>query len=117
MPKHQHIPISGAKTEMKIDDLNQKSAVAHLASGRADKPESAEVHGDASAKLHAGSDKVELSSYMPVVPASKSLQDQQSLRVNRVEEVKSQIASGTYQVSSHDVAEKMLSKIVLGSSN
>jgi negative regulator of flagellin synthesis FlgM len=92
---------------MKIDELNQKSAVAYLV-GRTDKSEPADVHGEAVAKQHAGADKVELSSYIPV--ASKS---QQGLRVNRVEEVKAQIASGTYQVSSRAVAEKMVSRLVM----
>ena len=92
---------------MKIDDLNQKSAVAYLV-GRKDKSEPADVHGEAVAKPHGGTDKVDLSSYIPV--ASKN---QQGLRVSRVEEVKSQMAAGTYQVSSRAVAEKMLSKLVM----
>jgi negative regulator of flagellin synthesis FlgM len=95
---------------MKIDELNQKQAVAYLVGGRADKTESAEAHGESVAKPQAGADKVELSSYMPVVPASKS---QQGLRANRVEEVKAQLASGSYNISSRAVAEKMLSKLVV----
>jgi negative regulator of flagellin synthesis FlgM len=91
---------------MKIDELNQKSAVAYLV-GRTDKTEPADAHGDAAAKQHAGADKVELSSYIPV--ATKS---QQGLRSSRIDELKAQVASGTYQVSSRAVAEKMLSKLV-----
>jgi negative regulator of flagellin synthesis FlgM len=99
---------------MKIDELNQKNAVAYLASARADKSEPSEIHADAVAKQQGSADKVELSSYMPVVPASKS---QQGMRVNRVEEVKAQLASGNYQVSSRAVAEKMLSRLAAGASN
>jgi negative regulator of flagellin synthesis FlgM len=105
---------SRSKIRMKIDELNQNSAVAYLAASRVDKVETSEPHGEIAAKQSAGSDKVELSSYMPVVPASKR---EQGLRANRVEEVKAQIASGSYQVSGRAVAEKMLSKLVLSSSN
>jgi len=94
---------------MKVDELNQKPTVAYLVGGRTDKTEAADSHGEAVAKQHPGAaDKVELSSYMPV--ATKS---QQGLRVDRVEEIKAQVASGSYQVSSRAVAEKMLSKLVL----
>jgi negative regulator of flagellin synthesis FlgM len=99
---------------MKIDDLNQNKAVAYLVGGRNDKPETVDAHSEAVAKQHVGADKVELSSYMPVAPASQSRQD---LRANRVEEVKAQIAGGTYQVPGRAVAEKMLSKLVMTSSN
>ena len=93
---------------MKIDELSQKAAVTYLVEGRTDKTASAEVQSEAVSKQHAGADKVELSSYMPVAPKS-----QQGLRVNRVEEVKAQIASGSYQVPSRAIAEKMLSKLVV----
>ena len=96
---------------MKIDDMNQSAAVAYQV-GRADKSEPAGVHGEAVAKQHGGADKVDLSGYIPV--ASKS---QQGLRVNRVEEVKAQIANGTYQVTGREVAEKMLSKLIFTPSN
>jgi negative regulator of flagellin synthesis FlgM len=95
---------------MKIDELSQKSGVAYLVGGRTDKSVSADAHGEGVAKQQGGADKVELSSYMPVAPSSKSPQD---LRASRVEEVKAQIASGSYQVSGRAVAEKMLSKLVM----
>lgn len=97
---------------MEIDELNQKTAVAYLVGGRFDKSEPAEAQGEAVAKQHAGTDKVELSRYIPVAPSSQSRQD---VRVSRVEEVKAQIASGSYQVSGRAVAEKMLSKLVMSS--
>ena len=99
---------------MKIDELNQKTAVAYLVGGRTDKSEPTDAHSDAVSKPHAGSDKVDLSSYMPVVPASKSPQD---VRASRVAEVKAQMASGNYQVSSRAVAEKMLSKSAMSFAN
>jgi len=95
---------------MKIDELNQKSAVSYLVNARADKSEASDAHGETAAKQQAAADKVELSSYMPVVPASKGRQDD---RVSRVNEIKAQIDNGSYQVSGKAVAEKMLSKIVL----
>ena len=95
---------------MKIDEFNQKPAVPFLVGGKADKSEPADVHGEAVAKQHAAGDKVELSSYMPVVPTSQSAQ---GLRINKVEAVKAQMEAGTYQVSSHDVAEKMLAKMAI----
>jgi len=99
---------------MKIDELNQKTAVAYLVGGRNDKPEPTDAHSDAVAKQHAGSDKVDLSSYMPVAPGSRSPQD---LRASRVAEVKAQLASGNYQVSSRAIAEKMLSKSAMSFAN
>lgn len=99
---------------MKIDEINQKSAVSHLGNGRAERPEPPDVHGEPVAKQHVAADKVELSSYMPVVLASQGRQD---TRVNRIEEIKSQIESGSYQISGRSVAEKMLSKIVMSTTH
>lgn len=92
---------------MKIEELNQNAGVAYVAGGRTDKAEAAEVSGEAAAKPQAGSDKVELSSYMPVVTQTER---QDGLRVSRVEELKAQLASGSYQVPARAVAEKMLAK-------
>jgi negative regulator of flagellin synthesis FlgM len=98
---------------MKIEELNQNQVVSHLAIARTEKSEPADAQGETSAKSNTAADKVELSSYMPVVP-SKARQD---AKVNRVAELQSQIKSGTYQVSGRAVAEKMLSKIVMSTSN
>lgn len=95
---------------MKVEELNSNPAVSHLAVVRNDKPDAGEAHAE-TAKQQAATDKVELSSYMPVVPTSK--QRREDVRAERVEELRSQISSGTYQVSSKDLAEKMLSKIVM----
>jgi negative regulator of flagellin synthesis FlgM len=97
---------------MKIDELNQNPAVSYLVNGRTDRSEPADVRGDTVAKQHA--DKVELSSYMPVVAGS---QKQQDARMSRVDEIKSQMKSGSYQVSGRAVAEKMLSKIVMSTAH
>jgi len=95
---------------MKVEELNSNPAVSHLAVVRNDKPDAGEAHAE-TAKQQAGTDKVELSSYMPVVATSK--QRREDIRVDRVEELRSQISKGTYEVSSKDLAEKMLSKIVM----
>lgn len=96
---------------MKIDELNQTTAVSHLTNGRSDKTETADAHGESSSARKQAADKVEFSSYIPVVSAS---QKQEDTRVSRLEELKSQINDGSYQVSGRAVAEKMLSKIVMG---
>ncbi|MBU5614451.1 flagellar biosynthesis anti-sigma factor FlgM [Geomonas azotofigens] len=95
---------------MKVEDLNSNPAVSHLAVVRNDKPDTGEAQAEA-AKQQAAADKVELSSYIPVVPTSKQRRD--DIRVDRVEELRTQIKSGTYEVSSKDLAEKMLSKLVV----
>lgn len=92
---------------MKIDELNQKPGLAFVAGGRTDKAESVEASVEAAAKPQTGADKVELSSYIPVVSSSER---QQADRVSRVAELKAQVAAGTYQVSSSAVAEKMIAK-------
>ena len=97
---------------MKIEELNPNPALSNLTVARADKPEAVEAHGgETVVKQHAASDKVELSSYMPVVSAK----GRRDARVNRVEELRSEIQAGSYQVSGRAVAEKMLSKIVMSS--
>lgn len=95
---------------MKIDELNQNTVISAIATSRNEKPESADVQGEAASRKQGANDKVELSTYMPVVPTS---QKQQDPRGARLEELKSQIASGTYQVPGAAVAEKMLSKMAM----
>lgn len=97
---------------MKIEELNPNLAATQLSVVRVDKPEVAEAHGDAIAKQQPAADKVELSSNMPVVPNAQRRLD---FRIEKVEELKSQMQAGTYQVSGRAVAEKMLSKIVMPS--
>ena len=99
---------------MKIDELHQNSAASYAGNTRADRPETAEAHGEAVAKQHAATDKVKLSRYIAVVAASEGRQD---VRANKVAEIKSQIDSGSYQVSSRAVAEKMLSRLVTGTAH
>ena len=94
---------------MKIDDMNQNSAVSYPGNGRTDRSEAADAQ--TVAKQHVATDKVRLSRYIAVVAASEGTQD---VRVNRVAEIKSQIDNGSYQVSSHAVAEKMLSATAMG---
>ena len=96
---------------MKVEELNSNPAVSHLAAVRADRPDTGGAQAETAAKQQAATDKVELSSYMPVVARSK--QRREDIRTDRVEELRTQIASGTYQVSSQDLAEKMLSKLVI----
>jgi len=92
---------------MKIDELNQKAGLSYIAGGRADKADAAESVADAGAKQQASSDKVELSGYMPVVPSAERRQVE---RANRIEELKTQVANGTYQVPATAVAEKMIAR-------
>jgi negative regulator of flagellin synthesis FlgM len=97
--------------EMKIDDLNQNAAVGYLTAARAEKhSDTADTHGDAAAKQQPATDKVELSSYNSATAGSTQGHE---IRTSRVEELRAQIANGSYQVSGRAVAEKMLSKIVM----
>lgn len=92
---------------MKIDDLNQKSGLAYVAGGRADKAEPVDASVEAAGKPQSGADKVELSSYIPVVPSSER---QPGFRADRVAELRAQIASGSYHVPATAIAEKMIAK-------
>ena len=73
-------------------------------------PETAEAHGANAGRQQTGTDKVELFSYIPVVPASQS---SEGTRASRVQELKIQIANGTYEVLSVAVAHKMFSKFAM----
>lgn len=96
---------------MKIDDLNQNPAVGYLTAARAEKQsEAADTHGDAAVKQQPATDKVQLTSYNSAVSGSAQGRE---IRTSRVEELRAQIANGTYQVPGQAVAEKMLSKIVM----
>lgn len=99
---------------MKIDELNQNAVITQVAAARTDKTEAADAHRETVAKKQPAAVKVELSSYMPVVPTS---QKQENTNVSRVEELKAQVQAGTYQVSGRAVAEKMLSKIVMSTTH
>lgn len=94
---------------MKIEELHPNPAATQIAAVRPEKPEAAEAQGEAAARQKKATDKVELSPYMPVVPASERRLD---VRAERVEELKAQIQAGTYEASGKAVAEKMLSKLV-----
>lgn len=93
---------------MKVEELNQNAVITHVANSRTDKSEQVDAQGEAAGKKQADAVKVELSSYMPVVPSS---QKQQDSRVSRLEELKAQINNGAYKVPTSAVAEKMLSKV------
>ena len=107
MSKSESIRESRGHYKMKIDELNQNPVASNIGNPRTDKTEAADAHGESAARQQKAADKVELSSYMPVVPAS---QVRLGARADRVEEIKSQIESGSYEVSSRDIAEKMLSR-------
>lgn len=91
---------------MKIEELNQNPAVFHAVNGRADRSEPTDANGSA-AKPQSSGDKVELSGFKLQSTDSIELQD---ARASRVEELRSKIESGSYQVTGRAVAEKMLSK-------
>jgi negative regulator of flagellin synthesis FlgM len=96
---------------MKIDDLNQSAAAGYLTGARAEKQsETADTHGEAAAKQQPATDKVQLTSYNSAMSGSTQGRE---IRTSRVEELRAQIANGTYQVPGRAVAEKMLSKIVM----
>ena len=96
---------------MKIDDLNQGAVLVQIVAGKNDKAEPSEANADGAAKQENAAVKVELSPYMPVVPSS---QKEPEPKAERLAELKAQIQSGTYEVSSRDIAEKMLTSIAKG---
>lgn len=96
---------------MKIDDLNQGTILVQVVTNWNDKPEPSEAQADGADKQQSAAIKVELSPYMPVVPSSQKEPDP---KAERLAELKAQIKSGTYEVSSRDVAEKMLTGKVKG---
>lgn len=96
---------------MKIEELNQQMAAAYLTTSRADKqPEAGDTHSDSAARQQRTTDTVKLSSNLP---SAIEARQPQAIRASRVDEIKSQVASGTYSVPAEDVAKKMLSKIVM----
>ena len=94
---------------MKIDELTKNSAVSYPSNGRTDRLEATDAH----AKQQAATDKVELTSYKPVVLTSDV---RQGARVSQVAEIKSRVDNGSYNVPSRAVAEKMLSKMAVSGS-
>jgi negative regulator of flagellin synthesis FlgM len=97
--------------QMKIDELNQQAAVSYLSTARADKQlEVDDSHSEAAGKKQRRTDQVDISGYVQSAPVQS---EREAIRSSRVEELKAQIAAGTYEVSSRAVAEKMLSKIVM----
>ncbi len=96
---------------MKIDELTQNSTSPYVGNARAERPEAADAHAEAVAKPQAATDKVELSSYQPQIPASVEGQD---FRAGKVREIRSRLDSGNYQVPSSAVAEKMFSRLISG---
>ena len=96
---------------MKIDDLNQGAVLVQVVAGKNDKAEPSEAHADSAQKQQSAAVKVDLSTYMPVVPTSQKEPDP---KAERLAELKARIKSGTYEVSSRDVAEKMLMSIAKG---
>jgi negative regulator of flagellin synthesis FlgM len=106
-----YMKFGGAKRgkEMKIDELNQQT-VAYVAKVRNEKQQEVpDSHSDVSAKQQGATDKVELSSYIPVTTRAKEVEE---IKPNRVEELKAQLASGSYNIPGRAVAEKMMSNIV-----
>lgn len=96
---------------MKIDDLNQGTILVQVVANWNDKPEPSEAQADSADKQQSAAVKVELSPYMPVVPSSQKEPDP---KAERLAELKARIKSGSYEVSSRDVAEKMLTGKVKG---
>lgn len=102
---------------MKIDDNSQSVVVElfkhqrveqHAAEGGAKGAETA------SKSLKSG-DKVDISpSAERFNKTSNTLQGPSDFRADKVNEVKSKIEAGTYQVSSKDVAEKMMAALSKG---
>ena len=60
-------------------------------------------------KAESSSDKIEISNFgQSLALAKQAVHDAPAVREDRVAELKAQISSGNYQVSSEDIAEKMV---------
>ena len=91
---------------MKIDDKTLASVVGPAKGDAVAAAHEAKKHG---AGAGAKGDTVELSlSVERFAKANEALQKLPDIRVERVEELKKQIAAGEYRVKASDVAEKML---------
>jgi len=91
---------------MKIVTDQQQAIANQISETRAEESgqaQAAATKAKAAAKPPRTADKVELSSSL-----TAGVQNQQELQAKRVESIKARIQAGTYQVSSRDVAEKML---------
>lgn len=99
---------------MKIDDnpilpatvVARNDAAAHAAG---------ETHKNGAAAAGQGGDTVKLSGNAErVARMSEALQSIPDIRIERVEEIKKQVAAGEYNVSARAVAEKMLMSMKKG---
>lgn len=91
---------------MKIDDKTLGSVVGPAKGDAAAAAHEARKHG---ADAGVRGDTVELSRNVErFAKANEALQRLPDIRVERVEELKKQIAAGDYRVKASDVAEKML---------
>ena len=89
---------------MKIQTGSPQSTIAHQAAdGRAEATGPGAKRQKATAKPLKNGDTVELSGSLDT-----ELKNRQAEQAKRVESIKALVKSGKYQVSSHDVAEKIL---------
>jgi negative regulator of flagellin synthesis FlgM len=91
---------------MKIDELSQPTVATYVAKLRSEKHD---TQSEAPARQQPAADKVELSSNIPVASAAG---DDEDTKANRLEELKHEIANGSYNVPAMAVAEKMMANIV-----
>jgi flagellar biosynthesis anti-sigma factor FlgM len=90
---------------MKIHTGSQQPTIAQQSiDGKADRTESSVTRQKTAAKPLQKGDNVELSSSL-----GTELKNQQAELAKRVESIKALVKAGKYDVSSRDVAEKMLS--------
>lgn len=93
---------------MKIDEMGQQ-AVAFVSNARAEKQaENQDAHGDSVARQQRATDKVDFSAK---IPAASEARQSEEMRASRVDAIKAEVESGTYNVSGRIIAEKILSRI------
>ena len=90
---------------MKVDTQNQQLVVPQLTKVKGRKPAEAQ---QAQEQVATKKDRVELSSQAALTAEISELQ---AVQVEKVQSIKERIEGGTYQVSGHDVAKKMLAKL------
>ena len=115
-PTRDDIVINKRETEgteavsaMKIDDKPILPATVATKNDAASALADGEIHKKGSAAAGKAGDTVELSGNAErVARMSEALQQIPDIRVERVQELKKQVAAGEYDVSARAVAEKML---------
>ncbi len=92
---------------MKVTNSTKHNEIANIRNEALEKKGAAEIPAEKT--VSQGSDRVELSvNRAKIDRLTSTLATMESMNTEKIESIKSQIAEGTYNISGHAVAEKML---------